>query len=166
MWEHKHRPRSLDEVALSAAQRRTFLSYIAEGEMRHLALVGCPGQGKSTVASLLEQELAFQAYEINAAGNRGIDIIRETIVPLVRTGAGPGSIARLASANPGAPFRIIRFEEAEGMTTDALRALRTIISESPPEVRFIFTTNAPLRDAAVMDRCHVVNLHRFQYQVS
>ncbi len=105
MWERTHQPRTLDEVAMRADQRRTFLTYVSSQDMPDLMLLGPPGHGKSTIAALLEQELAFEAHVINAGGQRGIDIIREVIEPLTRTSQGTDSLSRVTSSNPGAPFR-------------------------------------------------------------
>lgn len=159
VWERSHRPRQLAEMALGPETRRTFETYLCKRWMPDLLLVGPPGLGKSTAASILEDTLAFQVDVINASGSRGIDVVRERIVEGMRMSAGPGSLPRQLSSNPKAPYRVFRLEEAEGMTVDALRALRTEIDQKPEWVRFIFTGNKRPRDEAIVDRCHVLQLN-------
>jgi DNA polymerase III delta prime subunit len=158
MWLRKHAPRELGQVALSADNRRTFESYLARREIpRDLILVGDPGHGKSTVAAILESALAFHTHLINASGRRGIDVVRGQITDLVTAG---GALARELSRNPGGPYRIIRLEEAQGMTPEALAALRTVMDHRPDWVRLIFTCNELPGDEAVVDRCRVLEFRR------
>src|SRR2546425_6301157 len=154
MWLRKHAPRCLDEVALSPANRRTFESYLARGQIpRDLILVGDAGVGKSTVGAILEAALAFDAHLINASGRRGIDVVRGEITELVNGGT---ALARHLSRNPSGPYRIIRLEEAHQMTTEGLAALRTVMDERPDWVRLIFACNELPGDEAIVDRCRVV----------
>lgn len=154
MWERKHRPRTLGAVALTPENRRTFESYLVRRELpRDLILVGEPGHGKTTMAAILEGALAFYAHLINASGRGGVDVVRGEISEVVKTGS---AMARRLSEKGGAPYRIIRLEEAQGMTPEALAALRTVIDQRPDWVRFIFTGNRLPPDEAVVDRCRVV----------
>lgn len=156
MWERRHRPLRLEEVALDLVTRRILESSLQRQEIsRDLILVGDPGCGKSTVAGILEQNLAFDAQVVNASGRRGVETVRDTIARLV---SSPRGLARALSGTPNAPYRILRLEEAQGLTRDALAALRTVMDQRPDWVRFIFTCNRLPVDAAVVDRCRVLPL--------
>src|SRR5712664_2346894 len=158
MWLRKHAPRELGQVALSADNRRTFESYLARRAIpRDLILVGDPGHGKSTVAGILESVHAFHTHLINASGRRGIDVVRGQITDLVSAGC---ALARELSRNPSGPYRIIRLEEAQRMTPEALAALRTVMDQRPDWVRLIFTCNELPGDEAIVDRCRVLEFRR------
>ena len=87
MWEQKHKPRELAQVALAPGNRRTFATWLARREVpRDLLLVGPPGCGKSTVAAILAQELAFHSHVINASGKRGVDTVRGEVTEWVFAG--------------------------------------------------------------------------------
>jgi hypothetical protein len=119
-------------------------------------LVGERGHGKTTVAKILAGALAFHWHRINASGRGGVDVVRGEITELVNAGS---FLARQVSANASAPYRIIRLEEAQGMTPDALAALRTVVDERPAWVRFVLTGNRVPPDEAFTDRFRVIEFN-------
>ncbi len=154
MWERKHEPRNISQVALAPEHRRSFESFLARRVIpRDLILVGPTGHGKTTMAKVLERSLAFQARTINASGRGGVDTVRGEITRLVFAGK---ALACDLSANPGAPYRVIRLEEAQGMTPEALAALRTVVDDRPDWVRFVLTGNRLPNDEPFVNRFRVI----------
>lgn len=151
VWERKHEPRAMADLALDLENRRAFDGYVAQRQIpRDLIFVGPPGHGKSTAASILENTLAFDRSKINASGRLGIDFVRGELLDRVRVGRGWTD-----SSDAAPPYRIIRLEEAQFITADALAALRTVLDDRPLWVRFIFCSNKLPPDVAVVDRCRV-----------
>lgn len=151
-WLHEHAPRTLSEVALAVANRRLFESYLAHRTLpRDLVLTGEAGRGKSTVAAILEDALAFDALAMNASGERGVDVVRGEITGFIRAAQ-----ARRSSTRPDAPYRILRLDEAHLLRHDALTELRKVVDQRPEWVRLVLTCNQLPADKAFVDRFRVI----------
>lgn len=104
---------------------------------------GPPGTGKTTTARQIARELhgdTSELLELNASDERGIDTVREKIIPATRTGT-----------LTGAP-RVVLLDEMESMTEDAQQALRSPMENG--HAVFVLTTNEveKIHDALV-SRC-------------
>ncbi len=95
--------------------------FIKNDQVPHLLFYGPPGTGKtSTILACArtlypnKRELRSMVLELNASDDRGIKIVRETIM----TFAGQGT---LSARNK---FKLIILDEADAMTSDAQNALR------------------------------------------
>lgn len=129
LWVEKYRPQSLKDLALSADVRTYFENVISQKEIPHLLFCGPAGTGKTTLAKILVKELDSVYRYINASDERGIDSVREKIVPFAQTKSIDGRL------------KIIILDEIDGFTSDAQRALRNIIEEYSDNLRFILTAN-------------------------
>lgn len=106
---------------------------------------GPPGTGKTTTAYAIARRLqngTADLMEFNASDERGIDTVRERIIP-----------AADQTTLSGAP-RVIFLDEMESMTTDAQQALRQPMEQS--DAVFILACNdlSAVHDA-IQSRCHV-----------
>lgn len=129
LWVEKYRPQTLKDLVLSPENRISFSNMIDKKEIPHLLFCGGPGTGKTTLAKILVKELDAIYRYINASDERGIDAVREKIVPFAQTKSIDGKL------------KIIILDEVDGLTGDAQRALRNIIEEYSDNLRFILTAN-------------------------
>lgn len=135
-WSEKYRPKDLDSMILSDKDKSVVRGFLNKEEIPHLLFIGKPGTGKSTLARILTYALTKTEEDrmlINASDNRGIDIIRNKIIPFM-------SIPPYKSL-----IKIIMLDEADFLTPEAFAALRSAIED--PEInaklktRFILTAN-------------------------
>jgi hypothetical protein len=138
---------------MSPDHRAFFNACLKAHDLPNLVLVGPPGCGKTTIAGVLEEHIAQASETMNAGIERGVDVVRQKVAQRLMVGGGFNRFM-----HPDRKLFILRIEEADGLTADALRGLRDLMEEYAEDSRFIFTTNAPLPDAAILDRAHVVNL--------
>lgn len=129
LWVEKYRPQALKDLVLSPENRASFSNMIDKKEIPHLLFCGGPGTGKTTLAKILVKELDAVYRYINASDERGIDAVREKIVPFAQTKSIDGKL------------KIVILDEVDGLTGDAQRALRNIIEEYSDNLRFILTAN-------------------------
>jgi replication factor C small subunit len=129
LWVERYRPTTLSELVLSPDVREYFTNIIQEGTIPHILFCGPAGTGKTTLAKILVKELDAVYRYINASDERGIDSVREKIVPFAQTKSIDGRL------------KIIILDEIDGFTPDAQRALRNIIEEYSDNLRFILTAN-------------------------
>lgn len=129
LWVEKYRPQALKDLVLSPENRISFSNMIDKKEIPHLLFCGGPGTGKTTLAKILVKELDAVYRYINASDERGIDAVREKIVPFAQTKSIDGKL------------KIVILDEVDGLTGDAQRALRNIIEEYSDNLRFILTAN-------------------------
>lgn len=125
----KYRPENMEDLVLEPQVREYFKNAIEKGEIPHLLFCGPAGTGKTTLAKILVKELDAVYRYINASDERGIDSVREKIVPFAQTKSIDGRL------------KIIILDEVDGFTSEAQRALRNIIEEYSNNLRFILTAN-------------------------
>jgi len=111
---------------------------------------GPPGTGKTTTAHVIARRLHDGDPELlvlNASDDRGIDTVRETVIPATRTGT-----------LTGAP-RVILLDEMEAMTKDAQQALRAPMENG--HAVFVLTGNDDSAiHSALRSRCQVFEFDR------
>lgn len=133
----------MEDLVLDPQVREYFTNAIKEGTIPHLLFCGPAGTGKTTLSKILVKELDAVYRYINASDERGIDSVREKIVPFAQTKSIDGKL------------KIIILDEVDGFTGDAQRALRNIIEEYSDNLRFILTANhknrisAPLKSRTI-----------------
>ena len=134
-WIEKYRPKTLDDVIGQNSIVEKLQDKVNNGKnISNLILVGRAGTGKTTTAQALAHDLfgenwKMAFYGTNASNDRGIEIIRKKIIPATK-----------CMPLIKAPFKIIFFDEADGITPDAQDCLRIPI-ERTPNVRWILSCN-------------------------
>lgn len=147
MWIEKYRPTTLDKIIGHENIRRALSSMILNNDIPHLLFHGMQGTGKTSAAYALAHDLLGDdadgnLVELNASGDRGIDIMKQI-----------AQYTRLTTFNNST--RIILLDEADGMTKDAQQMLRKPL-EQCNATRFILVCNN--KDAIIeplQSRCFV-----------
>ncbi|WP_019994991.1 AAA family ATPase [Aureimonas ureilytica] len=167
----KYRPACFEEVVGQASAVVYLSSLIRRNKTaRSVALAGCPGIGKTTLARIYAKALQCEAptsggspcnacdtciafdrghtdyYELNGGTHGGIDAIRR-IVEICR-----GMPLR-------ADWRVIVIDEAQGLSRQAFDALLKTLEEPPTQTVFVLATTERHRiRGAIQSRCTVLDL--------
>ena len=126
MWWYKYNPTNFNALILNEDIKPTLLK--ALDEVPNLLLFGPPGVGKSAFAKILLDHTGYDNLWINASKDRGIDVVRELIVPF-----GTGYSLH--------PLKIIVINEADQLTPDAQKSLKEETENIIELTRFVFITN-------------------------
>ena len=137
-WVEKYRPTEFDRIVLNASNKTVIENIIKRKYFPHLILYGPPGTGKTTTAINLIEEFLKQTGEkhseqvihLNASDERGIEVIRNCIQQFV-TSKG--------IFKTGLKFIIL--DEVDYMTKNAQYALKFLIQDAGPNVRFCLMCN-------------------------
>lgn len=128
LFVEKYRPQSLEDFIGDSTVRNKIQEYIKEGTLQNLLLFGPAGTGKTSLAKLIVKQLGADHLYINASDERGIDTIREKIVPFASSIGFNG-------------LKIVILDEADYLTPQAQATLRNVIESFHGSCRFIFTCN-------------------------
>lgn len=128
----KYRPRTLEEYVFPNDKTEEIVRrWIKEGSIPHTLLVSNAGQGKTTLVKVLINELGIDASDvkyINGSSKNGIGTIREEIEPWLKK----SSFSK---------FKIVFFDEIDGLSPQAQDSLKNMIEENTNHVRFVGTAN-------------------------
>ena len=128
LWVEKYRPQTLEEYVGNETIKNKIADYLKQGSIQNLLFYGVAGTGKTTLAKLIAKNLNCDLLYINASDERGIDTIREKIIPF-------------ASSMSFSGVKIVILDEADYITPQAQATLRNTIEACSNTTRFIFTCN-------------------------
>lgn len=130
IWYEKYKPTKLEDMIIPANLRNDAQKWIAAGAIPNLGLWSvAPGLGKSSLATVLVNELDCEALWINASLEKGIDTLRSKIKSFAERSSFDGKI------------KIVVMDECDNLTPDAQASFRAFLDESSKNCRFIFTGN-------------------------
>ena len=128
LWVEKYRPQTLEEYVGNETIKNKIADYLKQGSIQNLLFHGVAGTGKTTLAKLIAKNLNCDLLYINASDERGIDTIRDKIIPF-------------ASSMSFNDVKIVILDEADYITPQAQATLRNVIESCSKTTRFIFTCN-------------------------
>ena len=128
LWVEKYRPTTLEEYVGNETIKSKIADYLKQGSIQNLLFHGVAGTGKTTLAKLIVKHLNCDVLYINASDERGIDTIREKIIPF-------------ASSMSFNDVKIVILDEADYITPQAQATLRNVIESCSKTTRFILTCN-------------------------
>ena len=128
LWVEKYRPQTLEEYVGNEVIKDKISDYLNQGSIQNLLLHGVSGTGKTTLAKLITNNLNCDLLYINASDERGIDTIRDKIIPF-------------ASSMSFNDVKIVILDEADYITPQAQATLRNVIESCSKTTRFILTCN-------------------------
>ena len=132
LWVEKYRPQTVDECILPESVKKTFQSFLEQGEIPNLLLSGTAGVGKTTIAKALCNELGADYYVINGSDEgRFLDTVRNQAK----------NFASTVSLTSSSRHKVLIIDEADNTTPDVQLLLRASIEEFQKNCRFIFTCN-------------------------
>ena len=128
LWVEKYRPQVLEDYVGNKIIKNKIADYLTQGSIQNLLFHGVAGTGKTTLAKLIAKNLNCDLLYLNASDERGIDTIREKIIPFAST----------MSFND---VKIIILDEADYLTPQAQATLRNTMETFSSSTRFILTCN-------------------------
>ena len=128
LWVEKYRPTTLEEYVGNKTIKSKIADYLRQGSIQNLLFHGVAGTGKTTLAKLIAKNLNCDLLYINASDERGIDTIRDKIIPF-------------ASSMSFNDVKIVILDEADYITPQAQATLRNTIESCSKTTRFILTCN-------------------------
>ena len=128
LWVEKYRPITLEEYIGNETIKNKIADYLKQGSIQNLLFYGVAGTGKTTLAKLIAKNLNCDLLYLNASDERGIDTIREKIIPF-------------ASSMSFNDIKIVILDEADYLTPQAQATLRNTIESCSKTTRFILTCN-------------------------
>eukprot|EP01055_Gregarina_sp_Pseudo9_P001618 Gregarina_sp_Pseudo_9__1617@NODE_208_length_3611_cov_31_945969_g193_i0_p2_GENE_NODE_208_length_3611_cov_31_945969_g193_i0NODE_208_length_3611_cov_31_945969_g193_i0_p2_ORF_typecomplete_len322_score23_30DNA_pol3_delta2/PF13177_6/7_7e30RuvB_N/PF05496_12/6_2e15AAA/PF00004_29/1_3e13Rad17/PF03215_15/1_1e10DNA_pol3_delta/PF06144_13/1_4e08Bac_DnaA/PF00308_18/1_7e08Rep_fac_C/PF08542_11/1_5e07AAA_3/PF07726_11/2_5e07AAA_22/PF13401_6/6_5e06AAA_14/PF13173_6/6_5e06AAA_14/PF13173_6/2_8e03AAA_5/PF07728_14/2_7e0 len=156
IWVEKHRPSNLDDFVGNEAAIKVMKGFVESGKLMHLMLAGPPGVGKTSSLHCVARALLGEHYrkgllELNAADERGIDVVREKIK----------NFAKERVDLPNGQAKIILLDEADSMLDAAQQALRRLMESYSETTRFAFACNQSDKVIdAVQSRCCVIRFSK------
>ena len=128
LWVEKYRPQVLEDYVGNEVIKNKIADYLKQGSIQNLLFYGVAGTGKTTLAKLIAKNLNCDLLYLNASDERGIDTIREKIIPF-------------ASSMSFNDVKIVILDEADYLTPQAQATLRNTIESCSSTTRFILTCN-------------------------
>jgi replication factor C small subunit len=128
LWVEKYRPQILKDYIGNKVIKSKITDYLKQGSIQNLLFHGVAGTGKTTLAKLIAKNLNCDLLYLNASDERGIDTIREKIIPF-------------ASSMSFNDVKIVILDEADYLTPQAQATLRNTIESCSKTTRFILTCN-------------------------
>jgi replication factor C small subunit len=148
IWTEAYRPITIDACVLPKNIKDIFKGYVERKDTPHLLLSGGAGQGKTTIAKALCNELGFDFILLNLSNDRGIDVLRTTMTQYA------------SSVSLSGNTKVIICDEFDSSTPILQSAFRAFMEEYSQHVRFFLTCNFPNRIIQpIHSRCSVIDFH-------
>jgi len=126
LFTEKFRPQKLEQ--LIAPER--VKSQLKHGLIQNLLLFGSPGTGKTSTLFILAKNHPY--LYINASDQRGIDIIRDNVVPFCSS---------ISLEEGREKLKCIILDELDGATPEFFKALRAVMEKYAKSARFVASCN-------------------------
>ncbi len=143
IWIEKYRPATFEKIILGPGTREKLEEYKNEGAIPNLLFCSSPGQGKTSLAKIIVNDLLDCQYlYINASDENGIETIRSKVVNFAQTKSIDGKV------------KAIILDEADFLSGQAQAALRNTMETYASLCRFILTANTKHKIIpAIQSRC-------------
>jgi DNA polymerase III delta prime subunit len=128
LFVEKYRPQDLNGFVGDDTIRLKIQEYLKTGKLQNLLLFGPAGTGKTSLAKLIVGQLGADHLYINASDERGIDTIRDKIIPFASSIGFNG-------------LKIVILDESDYLTAQAQATLRNVMESFSASCRFILTCN-------------------------
>jgi DNA polymerase III delta prime subunit len=128
LFVEKYRPQDLNGFVGDDTIRLKIQEYLKTGKLQNLLLFGPAGTGKTSLAKLIVDQLGADHLYINASDERGIDTIRDKIIPFASSIGFNG-------------LKIVILDESDYLTAQAQATLRNVMESFSASCRFILTCN-------------------------
>ncbi len=136
-----YRPTTFKNIILSKSLRKDIQNIIKNKSFNNLIFYGTAGNGKTTTARVICEELNCDLYEVNAS-IKGIDALRKEITNFATTVSLEGK------------SKVVLLDEADNMSKAFQQALRGTIESVSKNCTFILTANYYDRILpAIQSRC-------------
>lgn len=132
IWNEKYRSKNLEEYLCDAELKVKFQTFIDNQDIPHIGLFGSQGLGKSTLAKILINSIECDYLHINAADERGIEVIRD-------------KVGSFASSSSFKALKIVVLEESTILLNASQIILLDMMERYSMKTRFILTGNYPER---------------------
>ena len=128
LFVEKYRPQDLNGFVGDGTVRTKIQEYLKTGKLQNLLLFGPAGTGKTSLAKLVVGQLGADHLYINASDERGIDTIRDKIIPFASSIGFNG-------------LKVVILDESDYLTAQAQATLRNVMESFSASCRFILTCN-------------------------
>ena len=128
LFVEKYRPQDLNGFVGDDTIRLKIQEYLKTGKLQNLLLFGPAGTGKTSLAKLIVKQLEADHLYINASDERGIDTIRDKIIPFASSIGFNG-------------LKVVILDESDYLTAQAQATLRNVMESFSASCRFILTCN-------------------------
>ena len=128
LFVEKYRPQDLNGFVGDDTIRFKIQEYLKTGKLQNLLLFGPAGTGKTSLAKLIVGQLGADHLYINASDERGIDTIRDKIIPFASSIGFNG-------------LKVVILDESDYLTAQAQATLRNVMESFSASCRFILTCN-------------------------
>lgn len=146
IWTERFRPIKIQDCVLPNHIKTTFEGYVKQKDIPHLMLSGGQGQGKTTIARALCNELEFDYILLNLSKERGIEVLRTTISQFA------------SSVSLSGNKKCIILDEFDGATPEFQNAFKGFMEAYSQNTRFILTCNHSNRIIQpIHSRCSVID---------
>lgn len=147
LWIEKYRPKTVSDTILPENLKKTFQSYVEQGEIPNLILSGSSGVGKTTVAKAMIDELDCDHMLINGSLRGNIDTLRNDIHSFAST------VSLMTDRR-----KYVILDEADYLNAQSTQpALRNFMEEYASNCGFVLTCNTPSRIIKpLQSRCSLI----------